>query len=180
MSSNVQEPPNRKGQRRSNGKFQSGDFANGCFQRHGNLSCSIAPAIARAPTCSLSASSLQIADGSAQQVSAAVTTIAPAASVALPTFVLPLRSAPVMWATSMCMFVFAFSRLRSRKCGQLTVTSIIIMLAPLVISCGGSGTTASSAHVTPGTPAGSYTATVTANAGGVSHSEFDRSSSVKP
>jgi hypothetical protein len=67
------------------------------------------------------------------------------------------------------MLVFACSWLTLKRRRSLVSASVVLVLASFALSCGGSGTSPSHTSV-PGTPAGNYTATVSASSGGVSHS----------
>jgi hypothetical protein len=57
--------------------------------------------------------------------------------------------------------------LQNRKRLPTLAAPLIVLAFASLVGCGGSG---SSSHTTPGTPAGTYTATITATSGGLSHS----------
>jgi hypothetical protein len=56
--------------------------------------------------------------------------------------------------------------LRNRKRLPIAAAPLMVLALALWVGCGGSG---SSSQTTPGTPAGTYTAAVTATAGKLSH-----------
>ncbi len=126
-----------------------------------NLSCAITPVVSPAPSCGLSSSSVQL-NGSTQQVTVTVgTTAGVAASIAT---ILPPGTWPVtlLWTflgtTCVCLW--------SRK----TRPAFAAVLALALLFCPGCGGGSSSGtKPSAGTPAGTYTVTITATSGTISH-----------
>lgn len=118
-----------------------------------------------APTCTLSSSSVQISGSGTQKVTVQVGTTAPATSGTAPYLHFPAGPMPLAW--SLTFLGSAWLWVRNRKRLQALATPIVVLVFVFSLGCGGSGS--SSTHTTPGTPAGSYTATVTASAGSSSH-----------
>ena len=129
----------------------------GTFTGTVNLSCSVTPAATAGPACSLSSSAVQL---SATATNVTVTIATKAATTAYHDRV-PL-GAPVAWAAMMLGTLLPWKRKR------LLLMAVVCMavVGSAVIGCGGSS---SKTSITPGTPAGSYTANVTATSGSLSH-----------
>jgi hypothetical protein len=131
-----------------------------------NLSCAITPAVSPAPSCSLSSASLQIA-GAEPPVSVPVTvnvatTAAMNASGATPA-IDPPGAGSLIWMGMLLGSCWLWVRIRKRV-PALIAPAIALLLTP-VLSCGGGG----APHGSPGTPSGTYTATITATSGSESH-----------
>jgi hypothetical protein len=62
---------------------------------------------------------------------------------------------------------FSWLALRSRKRAPVLFAPLLMLAMLSWVACGGSGT--SSSHNTQGTPAGTYTASVTATSGSLTH-----------
>jgi hypothetical protein len=126
-----------------------------------NLSCSISPTVTPAPSCTLP-TSVQIAGGKAEQAQLMVATVAPVTvgAVSGPSF--PPGAAPYTWMAVLLASAILF--VRRRRLALAAPLTILVFFS--FVGCGGGG--GSSSHITPGTPAGTYTVTVTAKAGGVS------------
>jgi len=131
-----------------------------------NLSCAITPTATSAPTCTLSIASLQIVNGAAQPVTVSVSTAAPVTTTAVPYVALPPGALPLFWTA--ILLGSAFLWIRTRKRLPVLVAPMMVLMLVSLISCAGSGSPTS--HTTGGTPAGTYTAMVTANSGGLNHS----------
>ncbi|HVR24711.1 MAG TPA: VCBS repeat-containing protein [Candidatus Polarisedimenticolia bacterium] len=143
--------------------------ASGKFSGTVNLSCAVTPAATPGPTCSLSSSSEQISGTTAQSVTVKVGTVAASTTAMLSPVGLPPRSLPLGW-TLLCttMLVgFTWLALQNRKRTPLLVAPVLVLATLSWVACGGSGS--SSSHNTQGTPAGTYTATVTATSGSLTH-----------
>lgn len=135
----------------------------GSFTGTVNLSCSVTPTASPAPTCSLSSSGVQLGSSGAQTVTVTVGTAAPVAAHAD----LPPGAMPVAWAA----LLLGAGWLLPRRRKLLMMIAVMTLAGASAIGCGGGGSSSTS-HVTttPGTPAGTYTATVTATSGSLSHS----------
>jgi hypothetical protein len=130
-----------------------------------NLSCAITPAVSPAPNCSLSSASLQIA-GAAPPVSVPVTvnvatTATMNASGATPVIDSP-GAGPLIWIGMLLGSCWLWVRARKRV--PALIAPAIALLLTSMLSCGGAS------HDSQGrTPPGTYTATITATSGSVSH-----------
>jgi hypothetical protein len=127
-----------------------------------NLSCGVIPNVARAPTCAVSPSSVQLSPSDQQKIYVTVTTTAPTTAG----LISPMDFPGTMLLTSILILVgTGWISLRARQC-----QSILVSLATLVllsgIACGGSGS-----HPPPplspsqGTPPGTYKIIVTGTSG---------------
>src|ERR1700677_252170 len=133
----------------------------GTFTGTLNLSCSITPSANPMPTCSLSNSSVQLS-GAAVTVTATITTVASSTSQSRP----PLGGSPLAWAAILLGTLLPWKQRRT----LLMTIAVIAFLGGCVIGCGGGGSSsASHTTTTPGTPAGTYTAVVTAVSGSLNH-----------
>ena len=140
--------------------------SSGSFTGTVNLDCAIMPAVTSTPICSLSSSSVQISGGAVQSVTATVRTIAPVTTGAASNVDFPPTGLPLVWSLIMMGSMWLLVRNRNRL-PVLAAPMVALALASWV-ACGGGGSSSSS-HTTPGTPAGTYTATVNATSGNLSH-----------
>ena len=124
----------------------------GSFTGTVNLSCSVSPAVALGPTCTLPAS-VQISGSGTQTATVQVSTTAATASGAVPP-----RAIPWLW-TSMAL---GLSLLRVRRRGGVLAAPAIVAALTLGLSCGGG-------NVSSRTPPGTYAVVVTATAGDLRH-----------
>ena len=136
--------------------------SSGSFNGTVNLSCNITQAGSPAPTCALSNSSVQITNGASQTVSVTVATTAPTTSALIPYGDHPERWASVFWA-GILLFPGCCLLGSRRRRGLGGLAAMLLLIVGL--GCGGSSSPSATGHTTPGTPAGSYTATVTATSG---------------
>ena len=98
-------------------------------------------------------------------VTVKVGTTAPVTSESVPHSTFPVTPMPLAW--SLLFLGSAWLWTQNRK--RLPVLATPVLLAfVFLVGCGGNGSS-SSTHTTPGTPAGKYTATVTATSGSVTH-----------
>jgi hypothetical protein len=135
----------------------------GSFSGTVNLGCTITPSVTPAPTCSLSTSSVQVSGSAAQQVTVTVATTAAAAAGAP---FISSRPGAVPLAVSFMMLLSVWLLLRGRRGLSLAAPLLLLAVVSSMMGCGGNG---SSSHVV-GTPSETYTATVTATSGSISHS----------
>jgi len=128
-----------------------------------NLTCAVTPMVSAAPTCSLSPSSFQISGTSAQSVTVTVGTTAATTGGTWPNTALPRTIGLVLWTATPLGLMGLWIRNRKR----LTRFALIAMMfaLSLCVACSGG----SSPPPTQGTPAGTYTATVTGTSGSLNH-----------
>ena len=129
-----------------------------------NLSCSITPKETPAPTCNVP-SSANVTGGKASSVQVTVGTTAATGGLTSDAAGLPPETAPLLWTLALLGFgVLLGRKQRARRVPAIaTATFAMVLLA----GCGGGST---SPQPGQGTPAGTYTAMVTATSGNVSHS----------
>jgi FG-GAP-like repeat len=127
-----------------------------------NLSCSITPKETPAPTCTVP-SSANVTGGIAASVQVTVGTTAATGGLTSHAAGLPPGTAPLLWTLALLGLGLLFSRKQRARPAIATATFAMVLLA----GCGGS---TSSQPGQGGTPAGTYTATVMASSGNLSHS----------
>ncbi len=127
-----------------------------------NFTCAITPTVTPAPTCSVP-SSMQITGSGTQTVTVQVGTTAPVTTGAVPPVSFPTGPMLLIW--TLTLLVSGWLLTRNRKRLPVLAGLVVVLALTFSIGCGGSG---SSSHTTPGTPAGTYTATVTGTSGSVS------------
>jgi len=129
------------------------------------LSCSIIPKVTPAPNCSLP-SSVNVTAGTAAPVKVMVSTTAPVTTGTISYVSSPPSATTFIW--TMLLLTLGFLLVRRRR--NVVVAAIPVMVLALAswVGCGGWGGSSSS-HTTPGTPAGTYTATVGATSGSLNH-----------
>ncbi len=132
----------------------------GTFTGTVSLSCSITPSATPAPTCSLSSSTVQLSE-TAATVTATITTTAITTSRSQP----PFGGPPVAWAAILLGTLLPWKRRRA----LLMAIAAIAFAGVSVTGCGGGSSSPPHTTTMPGTPAGTYTATVTAVSGSLSH-----------
>jgi hypothetical protein len=131
------------------------------------LTCSVSPAPSRAPTCSLNPASLSpTASGAASTLT--VTTTGASASLTPPVLRHELRPLyALLLPFSGCAILgigLATGGLKKHKRLGFLLTSLLAASLTFQLACGG-GTSSSGPTGTPGTPAGTYTVTVTGTSG---------------
>jgi hypothetical protein len=133
-----------------------------------NFSCAITPAVSPAPTCTVPASANVTAGGAAQKVAVSVATTAPGtAGSTSPAGGMPQGPMLMIMIWTAALGVFTLPLLgRQRRLPALATLTIAIAFVGMTACGGGGGSTPTTP--TPGTPAGTYTATVKATSGTVS------------
>jgi YVTN family beta-propeller protein len=133
----------------------------GSFSGTINLSCAVTPVVTPAPTCGLSSSQINFSGGT-PQVTVSVGTMSPNAVGTVSYLNLPPSAMPLIWSLALLASVWfwAASRMRLRA-----LAPIMALAIGLCVGCGRS----SSSQNFSGTPPGTYTATVTATSGNLSH-----------
>ncbi len=134
----------------------------GGFSGTVNFSCAIKPSVTKAPTCNLP-SSLQISGSGSKSVSVSVGSTANVMANALPDFHFPAARSRLLWIFGLLCTVMLLSHVRKRILAFSS--SVVIMATIFLLACGGG----SSSHTVQGTPAGTYTVTVTATSGSLNH-----------
>jgi len=134
----------------------------GSFSGTVSLSCAITPAVTPAPLCTVP-SSVNVTEGTAAAATAKISTTAGgiAGSVSqakLPPGMMPITGTIVLLASGLLLAGYR------RRMPALVIPMIAVVLLGFA-RCGGG----SSSMKTPGTPAGTYTATVTAKSGSLIH-----------
>jgi hypothetical protein len=136
----------------------------GSFSGTVNLTCNISPAASPAPICSVPGS-VGVTGTSATSVMVTVGTTASGSVAGWPSHKFPTDTRLIGWTLALGLSTLLFVSRRSRP----AVPAAIIVLAFLTMAaCGGSSSTPPSSD-SKGTPAGTYTAMVTATSGSLSH-----------
>jgi len=134
----------------------------GSFSGTVSLGCAIAPAATPPPTCTLSTSSVQFNGGVAQTVTVTAATTAPAS-----TMVARIANRAGFSPASIPLLVLlGLLTLRRRKILALLGALLIVAALTPLIGCSGMS---SHSQTAPGTPSGTYTITVTATSGTLTH-----------
>ena len=135
----------------------------GSFSGMVSLGCTVTPAVTPAPVCTVPAS-VNVTQGTAAPVTAKIsTTAAVTAGSIWPANFSPGVTA-IQWTIVLLASGLLFAGYRRRK-PALAIPMIAVAFLGMA-ACGGGG---SSTTTTPGTPAGTYTATVTAKSGSLNH-----------
>ena len=136
----------------------------GSFSGTVSLSCAITPTVTPAPNCTVPAS-VNVTQGTAAAVTAKVSTTAAGTSGSTSTATFPPGMPPITWTIVLLASGLLLVGSR-RRIPALAIPMIAIVFFGMA-ACGGGGS--SNQTATPGTPAGTYTATVTARSGSLSH-----------
>jgi len=137
----------------------------GSFSAAVSLGCAIAPATTPAPTCTLSTSSVQFSGTAAQTVTVTVGTTVPVAMMVARTAnpaSFPTASMPLLGLAGLLV-------LRRRKYFSMLSALLIVAAFTPLIGCGPGSGMSSHSLTAPGTPSGTYTITVTATSGTLTH-----------
>ena len=128
-----------------------------------NFSCAITPLVNTAPTCNVPPSA-QISGTGTQSISTTVSTTASVTTSVLADFRYPPANLRLLWLGA----IFVSVSLCTRTRGRISAFSfaIVVVGAISLFACGGSS---SPSHITIGTPAGTYTVTVSASSGNTKH-----------
>jgi FG-GAP-like repeat/Abnormal spindle-like microcephaly-assoc'd, ASPM-SPD-2-Hydin len=137
----------------------------GSFSGTVNLSCAITPAVTPAPICAV-APSVNVTEGTAAAVTVKISTTAPGMAGSISRAAVPPRIMPVTWAIFLLAPGFLLFGCRRRMPALAIPTLAVVLLG--MAACGGGG--GSGSKKTPGSPAGTYSAMVTAKSGSLSHS----------
>ena len=149
----------------STGQMASFNLAvtpSGSFSGPVNLSCAITPAVMPAPVCTVPAS-VNVAQGTAAAVAVKVSTTAATTAGSILQVNLPRGMVPIAWTMVMLGSGLLFAVYQRRP--GLGIPMIAVLLFGMT-ACGGGGSM--STTTTPGTPAGTYTATIAAKSGSLS------------
>jgi len=141
------------------------------FNQATNLSCSVSPVVSQGPACSLAPTSVTPNGSTAATATVTVTTAARTSSSAgiSERTVLPDSR---LWAALFCLpaFVCVFVGAPRRRSGSRQRAwvgiGVVLSFALLSLGCGGGN---SSSGAQSGTPAGTYTLTVTGTSGSLTH-----------
>jgi hypothetical protein len=128
----------------------------GSFSGTVSLTCAVTPAVTPAPVCTVPAS-VNVTEGTAAALTAKISTTAAGTAGSISRAELPPGMLPITWTMVLLasgLFLVGYRR----RVPALTIPTIAVLLLGFV-ACGGGG--GSSSMKTPGTPAGTYTATVT-------------------
>lgn len=137
----------------------------GSFSGMVNLACSITPAVTPAPVCIVPAS-VSVSGSSATSVTVTVATTAAGTASSSPSAFFP----PTIWLIEWMLVLGASYLLLAgtrRRAVYLPLTALVFLMS----GCGGgnSSSTTPPSTASTGTPAGTYTASITATSGSLSH-----------
>ncbi|MGB8583900.1 MAG: hypothetical protein WCD47_24010 [Candidatus Sulfotelmatobacter sp.] len=137
----------------------------GPFSGMVNLACSISPAVTPAPVCGVPAS-VNVTGSSAAPVTVTVSTTAAGSSSSGPFTFLP----PTTWLIEWTLFLGALGLLFVGKRRRVLYLPLMVLVL-LMPGCGGgnSSSTTPPSTASKGTPTGTYTASITATSGSLSH-----------
>jgi Beta-propeller repeat/Abnormal spindle-like microcephaly-assoc'd, ASPM-SPD-2-Hydin len=145
--------------------FSLGVTAGASFSGTVSLACNVSPVVTPAPTCRLSSSSVQLSGGANQSVTMTVSTTA-GTTGAISYLGFPGGAIPLAW--TLALFASGLFFIRETRSWLATAPLTAVLALTVLVGCGG-GNTPSSPSSLPGTPAGTYTVSVTANSMNLSH-----------
>jgi len=135
----------------------------GSFSGMVRLSCTITPAVTPAPVCTVP-SSVNVTQGTAAPMTAQISTTAAATAASISPVNFPPQGTAIRWTVVILASGLLFAGYRWRK---PTLAIPVIAVAFFGMAACGGGSSAGS--TTPGTPSGTYTATVAAKSGSLNH-----------
>jgi len=135
----------------------------GSFSGMVSLSCTVTPAVTAPPVCTVPAS-VNVTQGTAAPVTAQISTTAAVTAGSISPVNFTPRGTAIQWTTVLLASGLLFARYRRRK-SALAIPMIAVAFFGMA-ACGGGS---SAGSMTPGTPSGTYTATVTAKSGSLNH-----------
>jgi hypothetical protein len=135
----------------------------GSFSGMVSLSCTVTPAVTAPPICTVPAS-VNVTQGTAAPVTAQISTTAAVTAGSISPVNFTPRGTPIQWTVVLLASGLLFAGYRRRK-PALAIPMIAVALFGMA-ACGGGS---SAGSTTPGTPSGTYTATVTAKSGSLNH-----------
>lgn len=134
----------------------------GSFSGMVSLNCTIMPSVAPAPVCTVPAS-VKVTQGTVASVTAMISTTASVTAGSISG--VDITPGAIPWTIVLLGSGLLFSGYRRRK-SALTFAVITVAFFTMV-GCGGGS--ASTSNTMPGTPVGTYTATITAKSGTLGH-----------
>jgi hypothetical protein len=137
----------------------------GSFSGTVSLTCAITPSVTTGPACSVPAS-VTVTQGATAAITAKISTTAAGTAGSISSASLPPGIKPIIWTIAILASGLLLAGYRRR----IPALALPMMAGVLLgmSACGGGGG-GSSSMKSPGTPAGTYTATVTAKSGGLTH-----------
>ncbi len=138
----------------------------GAFSGTVNLTCAITPSPKLAPTCSIP-SSVSLSGSSPASVTVTVATTAPSTSSSLPLF--ELRPPASVMGGMLALGAFGLMLLASLRRSRIFAVPAVLAVLLFIWGCGGSSSSTTTTTTIPGTPAGTYTATITSTSGSLTN-----------
>jgi len=137
----------------------------GSFSGMVSLSCAITPVVRPAPVCTVPAS-VNVTQGTIAPVTAKISTTAAVTAGSISPANFTPGGTAIQWTIVLLASALLFAGYRRRK-PALAIPMIALAFLGMA-ACGGGGSSTTTT-TTPGTPAGTYTATVTAKSGSLNH-----------
>jgi len=137
----------------------------GSFSGMVSLSCTVTPAVTPPPVCTVPAS-VNVTQGTAAPLTAKISTTAAVTAGSISPANFTPGGTAIQWTIVLLACGLLFAGYRRRK-PALAIPMIAVAFLGMA-ACGGGGSSTTTT-TTPGTPAGTYTATVTAKSGSLNH-----------